>query len=44
MEEYEDELDNGDVDQNNPVDMSADAWAEYYAKNPDAFDYPDPWD
>lgn len=30
-----DPLDDLDIDQNNPVDMSADDWLEFYATHPD---------
>lgn len=35
----EDELD--DTDQENPVEMSKEAWSDYYAKHPDALDHGD---
>jgi len=30
-----------DLDQSNPVNNSADAWSNYYARNPDALDHED---
>lgn len=36
--QYEDEID--DTDQDNPVDMSSEAWSDLYAKHPDLLDHP----
>ena len=40
---YEDALADMDVDQNNPVDLTADDWLDCYMKNPEAYDNID-WD
>lgn len=35
------DLDNSDRDDNNPVDMTSDDWAEFYSKRRDFDDYLD---